>query len=160
MILGPTAAATERWPVVAIDFAVDAWGMTVARGRFDRAGGSYQVGPEGAKLELTVDVTSVDTGNATWDSLLRSNAAFAAARFTSTQIRDQGDGMLSVTGQLEAADKIVPVEFDASVQRIDKELRMTATATVDRNQLGTSNGQLGLILPATVRVTALFRPAG
>jgi polyisoprenoid-binding protein YceI len=158
---GPSAAAEERWVVVAVDFAVDAaWGMTVARGRFDRASGSYQVGPDGARLELIVDVTSIDTGNGMWDNLLRSTAEYPQARFTSIHIRDTGEGTLYVTGQLEAAGKVVPVEFDAAVQRVEQELRIVATATVDRQDLGRSSGQLGLILPATVHVRALFGPVG
>jgi polyisoprenoid-binding protein YceI len=163
---GQVAAVAELWVVLAVDFAVDAvWDMTVARGRFDRVSGSYQVGPRGAKLELTVDVTSIDTGNGMWDNLLRSTdplnvAEYPQARFTSTQIRDSGDGTLYVNGRLEAAGKVVPVEFDAAVQRVDQELRIAATATVDRHQLGKSSGQLGLILPARVHVRARFGPGG
>jgi polyisoprenoid-binding protein YceI len=139
--------------------------MTVARGRFDRVSGSYQVGPGGAKIELTVDITSIDTGNGMWDNLVRSTgplnvAEYPQARFTSTHIRDPGDGTLYVNGRLEAGGKVVPVEFDASVQRVDQEVRIAATATVDRHQLGKSSGQLGLILPAKVHVTARFGPGG
>jgi polyisoprenoid-binding protein YceI len=77
-------------------------------------------------------------------------------RFTSTHIRDLGDGTLYVNGRLEAVGKVVPVEFDAAVQRDDQELRIAATATVDRHQLGKSSGQLRLILPARVHVRARF----
>ena len=156
--LDVTARSTtgERWVVVAVDFAVDTvWGMTVARGRFDRASGSYEVGPEGAELELMVDVTSIDTGNGTWDSLLRSTE-YPQARFTSTRIRDSGAGTLYVDDRLEAAGKVVPVQFDAAVRRIDQELQIEATATVDRHQLGKSGGQFALILPARVHVRARF----
>lgn len=163
---GPIPAVAELWVVLAIDFAVDTvWGMTVARGRFDRVSGSYQVGPGGAKLELTVDATSMDTGNGVWDNLLRSTdplnvAEYPQARFTSSHIRDSGDGTLYVNGRLEAAGKVVPVEFDAAVRRVDQELRIAATATLDRHQLGKSSAQLGLILPARVHVTARFGPGG
>jgi polyisoprenoid-binding protein YceI len=107
----------------------------------------------------------MDTGNGMWDNLLRSTdpldvAEYPQARFTSTHIRDSGDGTLYVNGRLEAAGKVVPVEFDAAVQRVDQELRIEATATVDRHQLGKGSGQLGLILPARVHVTARFRPGG
>jgi len=150
------SATAERWVVVAVDFAVDAvWGMTVARGRFDRVSGSYEVSPEGAELELTVDVTSTDTGNGMWDDLLRSTE-YPQARFTSTRIRDSGDGTLNVDGRLEAAGKVVPVHFDAAVQRVAQELQIEATATVDRHQLGKSGRQFGLFLPARVHVRARF----
>jgi len=163
---GRASATAERWIVAAVDFDVDTvWGMTVARGRFGRVGGSYQAGPDGARLELTVDATSVETGSEMWDDLLRSNdsldlVAHPQVRFTSTGIRDSGDGTLDVTGRLEAAGKVVPVEFRAAVRRLDRELEITATATVDRHQLGKNGGRLGLMLPAKVHVRARFGAGG
>ena len=159
-VTAPSTTA-ERWVVIDVDFAVDAvWGMTVARGRLDRVSGFYEVSPEGApSLELTVDVTSIDTGNRMWDNLLRSTE-YPKTRFTSTRIRDSGDATLYVDGRLEAAGKVVPVQFEAAVQRVDQELQIEATATVDRNQLGRSGGQFGLILPARVHVRARFGPGG
>jgi hypothetical protein len=55
-----------------------------------------------------------------------------------------------------AAGNVVPVQFDAAVQRVDQELQIAATATVDRHQLGKSGSQFGLILPARVHVLARF----
>jgi hypothetical protein len=72
----------------------------------------------------------------------------------------QALGTLDVNGRLEAAGRVVPVEFEAVTQRVDRELRIAATTTVDRDHLGKSSGQLGLILPAKVRVTARFVPGG
>jgi hypothetical protein len=43
-----------RWNIDGVEFDVEtAWGLTVARGRFDRVAGSYKVGPEGTQIELT-----------------------------------------------------------------------------------------------------------
>jgi len=81
---------------------------------------------------------------------------YPQARFTSTRIRDSGDWTLHVDGRLEAAGNVVPVKFDAAVQRVDQELQIAATATVDRHQLGKSGSQFGLILPARVHVLARF----
>jgi len=40
-------ATLGRWNIDGVEFDVEtAWGLTVARGRFDRVAGSYQVGPE------------------------------------------------------------------------------------------------------------------
>src|SRR5262249_52960912 len=108
-------------------------------------------------------VTSVDTGNGMWDNLLRSNdllsvADYPLVRFTSTSIRDSGDGTLYVNGQVEAAEKVVPVEFVSTAQRVDQELQITATTTADRRQLGESSGQLALILPASVHVSLSLMP--
>ena len=68
-------------------------------------------------------------------------------RFTSTRVRDAGDGTLHVEGDLEAAGKVVPLEFDATVKQVDDGLEVEATTTVDQRQLGMSSGQLGMIRP-------------
>jgi hypothetical protein len=42
---GQVPAVAGLWVACAVDFAVDTpWDMTVARGRFDRVSGSYQLG--------------------------------------------------------------------------------------------------------------------
>jgi len=53
-------ATLGRWNIDGVEFDVEtAWGLTVARGRFDRAAGSYKVGPEGTQIELTLDARSI-----------------------------------------------------------------------------------------------------
>jgi polyisoprenoid-binding protein YceI len=137
----------DVWQIDGVDFDVDAvWGLTIARGRFDRVAGSY----DGTKIVLTVDPASVVTDNGTWDNLLPATEV----RFSSIRIRDSGQGRLHVEGRLETTGKVVPVSFDAVVQRVDDGLRLAVTATVDRQELGTAGGRLGLILPATVHVRA------
>jgi polyisoprenoid-binding protein YceI len=150
-------AQPERWSIDGVDFEVaTVWGLIIARGRFDRAAGSYEIGPDGAKLELMVDAGSVGTGNGMWDNLLRSSAIaeHPEVRFTSTRVRDSGQGRLHVEGRLEAAGKVVPVEFDAALQRVDDGLQLEAATPVDRQHLGKNGGQLGIMLPATVHVRA------
>ena len=153
-------ASPKRWSIDGVDFDVAAvWGLTIARGRFDRVAGLYEIGPEGTKLELTVDARSLITENGMWDNLLRSSESSGIAehpevRFTSTRVFDSGEGKLHVEGRLEAAGKVVPVEFDAAVQRVDGGLELAAAAIVDRQHLGKTSGQLGMILPATVHVRA------
>ena len=150
----------KRWSIDGVDFDVaTVWGLTIARGRFDRVTGSYEVGPEGTRIELTVDAGSLVTRNGMLDNLLRSGelsgiAEHPEVRFTSTRVRDSGQGKLHVEGRVEVTGKVVPVEFDAVLQQVDHGLRMEAAATVDRQQLGEIGGQLGMILPATVHVRA------
>ena len=147
-----------------VEFAVKTfWGLTTVRGRFDRFDGSYEVGPDGTRIELTIDADSIDTGNRTRDEHLRSAEFFDVAehpqvRFTSTHVHDVGDGMLRVEGGLEAAGKVVPLEFDATVQQVDHGLEVEATTTVDQRKLGMSSGPLGMIRrPATLHVKARLR---
>jgi polyisoprenoid-binding protein YceI len=161
-------AAPTRWSVdrdeTSVDFAVETfWGLTTVRGRFDRFDGSYEVGPDGTKIELTIDADSIDTGNRTRDRHLRSTDFFDVAehpqvRFTSTRIRHAGDGLLRIAGSLEAAGKVVPIEFDATARQVDDAFEVEATTTVDQRQLGMSSGQLGMIRgPATLHVKARLR---
>ena len=158
-------ATLGRWNIDGVEFDVEAaWGLTVARGRFDRAAGSYRVGPEGTQLELTLDARSIVTENRIWDDLLRSNELAGIAdhpevRFTSSDVSDSGQGTLRVQGRLEAMGTVVPVAFDALVHRVDNRRQLEVVATVDGQQLGKRAGQLRMILPATVHVTARLSEA-
>jgi polyisoprenoid-binding protein YceI len=153
-------ASPKRWSIDGVDFDVaTTWGLTIARGRFDRVAGFYEVGPDGTKIELTVDARSIVTGSGMWDNLLHSTELSGIdehpeVRFRSTRVFDSGHGKLHVEGRLESTGKVVPVEFDAVIQRVDHGLQLEAAATVDRQQLGRNGGQLGMILPAKVHVRA------
>jgi polyisoprenoid-binding protein YceI len=158
-------AAPTRWTVdpdeSSVEFAVRTfWGLMTVRGRFDRFDGSYEVGPDGASIELTIEADSLDTGNKTRDKHLRSTDFFHVAehprvRFTSTRVHDVGDGYLHVVGRLEAAGKVVQLEFPATVQSVYDGSDVEATVTVDQSELGMSSGQLGMIRrPATLHVKA------
>jgi polyisoprenoid-binding protein YceI len=152
--------ATKRRLLIGVDFAVDtALGPTI-RGHFDRVGGSYEVGPDGARIELAVDVTSADIGHGMWEGLLRSAetrlAEHPEVRFSSTRVRELGEGTLRVEGNLEAAGNVQTVAFDAAVKDADDGLRLDAAATIDRQLLGKSADRFGLFLPATAHVTMRF----
>jgi len=159
------AAAPTRWPVddaeSSVEFAVKTfWGLTTVRGRFGRFGGWYETGPAGTTIELTIDADSLDTGNGTRDKHLRSNDFFGVnehpqVRFTSTRVIDTRDGKLRVEGDLDAAGKVVPLEFDATVARAGDVLELETTTTVDHRLFGMSSGQLAMIRgPARLHVKA------
>jgi len=159
------AGEPTRWSVEpgnsSVTFDVKTfWGAVTVRGAFDRFDGSYEVGPEGTKITLTVDVDSLDTGNAKRDKHLRSEdffhlAAHPQVRFTSTRVRPAGDGMLLVEGNLEAAGQVVPLELGATVRQADGGLEITGTTALDPGSFGMSRGQFGMIRPlATLSVTA------
>jgi polyisoprenoid-binding protein YceI len=151
------AAASTLWRVdpdqTVVDFAVKTfWGLITVRGRFDRFDGWYEVGPDGTSIDLTIDAHSVDTGNATRDRHLLSADFFNVAehplvRFTSSRVRDTGDGMLRVEGRLEAAGTVMPLEFDAKVRQIGDDLEVEAATAVDHRGFGMSGGHLGMIRP-------------
>jgi polyisoprenoid-binding protein YceI len=162
------ATTRTRWTIDAdgssVDFAVKTfWGLATVRGRFDHFDGWYEVGPGGTKIELTVDVDSLDTGNRMRDEHLRSSDFFHVAdhpqvRFTSTRVRPVGDGLLHVEGRLEVAGTAVPLELDVTMQPVADGLEIEATTAVDQRQFGMSSGRLGMIRPpATLHVKARLR---
>ena len=158
-------ATSTHWTVdpdaTSVEFAVKTfWGLMTVHGRFDRFDGSYEVGPGGTTIELTIDADSLDTGHATRDKHLRSTDFFHVVehpqvRFTSTRVHHVTGDILHVVGRLEAAGKVVQLEFPATVRQLDDALEIEATTTIDQRQLGMSSGQLGMIRPpATLHVKA------
>ncbi len=158
-------AAPTRWTLdsdaTSVEFAVTTfWGLMTVHGRFDRFDGWYEDGPGGTTIELTIDAESLDTGHATRDKHLRSTDFFQVVahpevRFTSSRVHQVTSEILHVVGHLEAAGKVVPLEFPATVRRLDDALEIEATTTVDQRQLGMSSGRFGMIRPpATLHVNA------
>jgi polyisoprenoid-binding protein YceI len=156
---------STRWSVdtneTSVEFAVKTfWGLMTVHGRFDRFEGSYEVGPGGTTIELTIDADSLDTGHATRDKHLRSSDFFHVAAhpqvgFTSTRVHHVTDEVLHVVGRLEAAGEVMQLEFPATVRRLGDALEIEATTTIDQRQLGMSSGHLGMIRPpATLHVKA------
>jgi polyisoprenoid-binding protein YceI len=163
------AAAPTRWSVdrdgTSVEFAIKTfWGLGTVRGRFDRFGGTYDVGPEGTTIELTIDADSLDTGNHKRDEHLRSAEFFHVeqhprVRFVSTRVGPADEGALQVEGMLQAAGKVVPLELFAAVHTVEGALEIETTTTVDPSLLGMTNGHLGMIRgPATLHVKARLIP--
>ena len=159
------AIAPARWTVdpdeSSVEFAVKTfWGVGTVRGRFDRFDGSYEIGPDGTTIELTIDADSLDTGNRTRDKHLRSTGFFHITKyprvcFTSTRVHNVNGEILHVVGNLEAAGNIVLLEFPATIRPVGDGLEVESTTTVDQSQLGMSSGPLGMIRrPATLHVKA------
>jgi polyisoprenoid-binding protein YceI len=152
-------AESTRWTVDASESSVEFdvrtfWGLMTVHGRFDRFDGSYEVGPAGTTIELTIDADSLDTGNATRDKHLRSTGFFHAAehpqvRFTSSRVHHVTGEILHVVGHLEAAGEVVSLEFPATVRQLDDAVEIEATTTIDQRRLGMSSGRLGMIRPPT-----------
>jgi len=127
-----------------------ALGPTI-RGRFGRVSGWYEVGPNGTRIELTVDPSSVAVGNPLWEGLLRPSEELPV-RFRSTRVGEGGTGPVHVEGVLETAEKAEPVEFDAALSEAGDGHRLEAVVQVDREWFGPSADRFAFLLPATARV--------
>jgi polyisoprenoid-binding protein YceI len=162
------AVAPTHWSIdrdeTSVEFTVKTfWGLMTVHGCFDRFDGSYELGPSGTTIELTIDADSIDTGNPKRDEHLRSTDFFdvdndAQVRFRSTRVDAVGDEILHVVGNLEVAGIAEPLEFAVTVQPAGDGLALEARTTVDQRRFGMSSGLLGMIRrPATLHVEALLK---
>lgn len=139
------------------------WGLHTVAGRFSSFDGSYVDEPDDAAIELNIDATSLDTGNAFRDRHLRSEDFFDVdghpqVRFTSTQIERHGASM-RVSGRLEVAARTVPVAVDAKVRELGDALEIEGSTTVDYRELGMTHSPLKMIrTPATLHVKVRLEP--
>ena len=162
------AVAPTHWSIdrdeTSVEFTVKTfWGLMTVHGCFDRFDGSYELGPSGTTIELTIDADSIDTGNPKRDEHLRSTDFFdvdndAHVRFRSTRVDAVGDEIMHVVGNLEVAGIAEPLEFAVTVQPAGDGLALEARTTVDQRRFGMSSGLLGMIRrPATLHVEALLK---
>ena len=147
-----------------VEFTVKTfWGLMTVHGCFDRFDGSYELGPSGTTIELTIDADSIDTGNPKRDEHLRSTDFFdvdndAQVRFRSSRVDAVGDEILHVVVNLEVAGIAEPLEFAVTVQPAGEGVAVEAMTTVDQRRFGMSSGLLRMIRrPATLHVKALLK---
>jgi polyisoprenoid-binding protein YceI len=138
------------------------WGLATVRGRFGEYAGRLDLSADPA-IELTVDATSVQTGNRKRDRHLRSSDFFDAEnhpwmRFASESIVLRGD-TLSVRGSLFARDRSIPLELEARIRRAGGELEIDAATSARHRELGMTWSPLGMIPPRSeLQVTGFLVP--
>ena len=100
-------------------------------------------------VELTIQAASVSTKLAKRDEHLRSEDFFDVqrhpqVRFVSDSATFDGD-TLRVRGRLHAAGRQIPLELDAIVREIDRELEIEAVTDADHRELGMTWSPLGIL---------------
>ncbi|MGH9287902.1 MAG: YceI family protein [Acidimicrobiales bacterium] len=123
--------------------------ITKVRGRFPEVLGTITIDeePERSRVEVEVNVASVDTGNADRDAHLRSADFFDAdtyptIAFNSTNVEASESGTWLVTGDLTVRDVTRPVtlqvDFDgaATSPAGDQRISFSAAADVNREDWG------------------------
>jgi polyisoprenoid-binding protein YceI len=97
------------------------FGTSTSRGRFDRKSGSITLDKTAktGKAEITIDMTSMNTGVVPFDKHLTGKDFFAAdkfpeAKFEGSGFKFDGDKLVEVSGNLTMKGKTNPVTLKAS----------------------------------------------
>ena len=149
-----------RWSIDPVDsrvgFAIKGmWGLIWVKGQFDGFEGTLQVASDSVKGHLTIDATTLDTGNRKRDEHLRSDDFFGAEShpeitFETTSAAVDGDKLM-VTGDLVLAGKTTRLELPIEFNGFDRgRIQLSSGTTVDREQLGLSWNKLGMIRNETL----------
>lgn len=95
-------------------------GISTSRGRFDKKEGSITIDPSAktGKVEVTIDMASINTGVAPFDAHLKSKdfflvEQFPTAKFTGDKVEFDGTKVKSVSGSLTMLGKTMPVTLTA-----------------------------------------------
>ena len=101
-------------------FEMKHFGTSTNRGRFDKKEGTVQLdkAAKTGKVEITIDMNSIDTGFSKFDSHLKSaeifdSAKFPTAKFVGTKFNFTGDKVASIDGELTLKGKTGPVTLKA-----------------------------------------------
>ncbi|RYF00468.1 MAG: polyisoprenoid-binding protein [Comamonadaceae bacterium] len=148
-------------------FEISHFGASVNRGRFDKKEGTIQFDKAGktGKVELTIDITSINTGVAPFDKHLQSADIFDAAKhptakFVGDKFTFEGDKLVSVAGNLTIKGKTQPATFKANQFACYESPMLKREVcggdfetTIDRTAFGADYGvQYGF--PKNVRIVA------
>jgi len=121
------AAAAEEWAIdqshAHILFFVNHFGMSDIQGEFLEFDGTFTLdteAPENSSVEVTIDVSSLDTGWAARDEHLLNADFFDAEQyptitFTSTGVEVIGEETALVTGDLTVKDTTRPVTLEVTL---------------------------------------------
>ena len=102
-------------------FEIGHQGASTNRGRFDKKEGKIEFdrAAKTGSVDITLDISSINTGTAGFDKHLQSAdifnaAAFPTAKFVSTGMTFNGDKVAEVAGNLTLLGKTNPVTLKAS----------------------------------------------
>lgn len=102
-------------------FEIDHFGASTNRARFDKKSGNVQFDKAGktGKVDVELDMTSVNSGTAAFNKHLQSADIFDAekfpsAKFVSDKFVFDGDKLKEVTGHLTLKGKTAPITLKAN----------------------------------------------
>lgn len=135
-------------------FEIDHFGASVNRARFDKKSGTVQFDKAGktGKVEVTLDMNSINSGTAGFDKHLKSKDIFNTeqhpeAKFVSDKFVFDGDKLKEVTGQLTLLGVTKPITIKANQFNCYQSPMLKTEvcggdfeATIDRTQWGVNYG--------------------
>ena len=135
-------------------FEIDHLGFSTQRGQFNRTSGSLAFDPEAKRgqVDIRIDVTSLDTGMALRDDILRGEDWFNAKSFPDILFRSEnfvftGEQLTAVDGKLVMLGEIRPVRLDIARFKCGLNLAnrkrgcgADAVTTLRRSDFGLTNG--------------------
>jgi polyisoprenoid-binding protein YceI len=147
-------STATRWKIdpghSTVEFAVKHLMVTTVKGRFRTLDGSFiwdEAHPEASSVTVTIDASSIDTGNAQRDEHLRSGDFFDVERFPtitfrSTQVEPLGQDKVRVIGDLTIRDVTREVALDVTLEGRTKSpwgsevAGFSAETVIDRKDFG------------------------
>jgi polyisoprenoid-binding protein YceI len=149
-----------------VGFTVRHLGISKVRGAFRRLDAELVVGATLAESSVTatIDVSSIDTGNADRDAhVLAPDLLDVAVRptlaFRSTAIADEGDGAYRVDGELTIGDVTRPVTLRAELGGLESfpmdgstHAGFEATTEIKRSDFGIDFGPLDAALGNVIKI--------
>ncbi len=150
-----------------VDFSIRHLGLTSVHGHFGKVTGTIQLNQADisrSSVQVSIDVTGVDTGEAPRDTHLKTpdffdTAKYPTATFTSTSVAKSATG-LTVTGNLTLHGVTKPVTLavegpEGPVTGLDKKPHTgySATATINRADFGIGTKFPDAVLGNAVKLT-------
>jgi len=149
----PTAYAVDPTHTFAT-FEIDHFGASTNRARFDKKSGAVEFDKAGksGKVEVVLDMSSVNSGTAAFDKHLKSKdlfnvEQFPEAKFVSDKFVFSGDKLKEVTGQLTLLGQTHPITIKANKFNCYESPMLKREvcggdfeATIDRTQWGLNYG--------------------
>jgi polyisoprenoid-binding protein YceI len=134
----------------AIHFSARHMVVSKTRGRFAKFSGTLQFDPKElskGSVNVEIDPSSIDTGDAQRDGHLKSGdffeiEKFPKATFKSTQVVEKGEGKLQIVGDLTVRGVTKPVTLEASYEGSGKDpwggerAGFSATTSINRTDFG------------------------
>lgn len=147
--------------------SVNHMGLSNSTARFHVKDGSIvfdAADPASSKVDVTLDITGIDLGDATWKDHVSAEkwfnvAGFPEARFVSTKVEKTGEKTLAIHGDLTLKGATAPVTLQATINHdgphpFSKKpaLGISASGTLQRSQFGISEYLGGISDAVQVRI--------